>query len=51
MLEPARPRTVAVRMLRNLAGSYQRRARVDKLSAVTALVAALERDADEDQLN
>lgn len=42
MLAPATPREIAARMLRNLAGSYQRRGRADKLAEVAALAAAVD---------
>ena len=43
MLTPATPEEIAARMLRNLAGSYRRRGRADKLAEVAALAAAVER--------
>ena len=43
MLTPATPAEIAARMLRNLAGSYRRRGRADKLAEVAALAAAVER--------
>ncbi len=43
MLAPATPAVIAARMLRNLASSYRRRGRADKLAEVVALAAAVER--------
>ncbi len=42
MLEPASAHTIACRMLRNLVGSYQRRARWDMVRAAAALLRAIE---------
>lgn len=42
MLEPASARTIAVRMLRNLVGSFARRGVRDRVRAASALVLALE---------
>jgi regulator of sirC expression with transglutaminase-like and TPR domain len=49
MLTPASAHTIATRMLRNLVGSYQRRARWDKARAIAQLVQAI--DPADDELN
>lgn len=51
MLAPATPAAIAARMLRNLAGSYRRRGRADKLAEVGALAAAVERAGQAPALN
>ncbi|MBE7451237.1 MAG: hypothetical protein HS111_20780 [Kofleriaceae bacterium] len=48
-LTPASAHTIATRMLRNLLGSYRRRARLDKLRVVAQLLAAI--DPSDDELN
>lgn len=45
MLAPTPPAAIVARMLRNLASSYARRGRADKLAEVAALAAAVERAA------
>lgn len=51
LLEPAPVASIAARMLRNLAASYRRRGRTDKLAEVAALAAVVDRAVDDHRVN